>query len=172
MKLILPACLLSILSIASAPVESPLDRLAASGEIQQDAPVKASLQIIVNASPQKLWTLLTNLRDWPHWHPAIKQAAIDGPLTPGTKFAWTLGSTSIHSRIALVAPYQAFAWTGSAYMAKAIHVWKLQPLPGDRTLVKVDESMDGFLLEHLYSSDELKAADQSWLDDLKRAAEK
>jgi uncharacterized protein YndB with AHSA1/START domain len=172
MQRILYTCLLTVLFIGSSQNDSALDHLAASGQIQPDAPVKASLHLAIDAPPERIWSLLTHVSDWPRWHAAIKQVQLNGPVAPGTAFTWTLGSTGIHSRIALVSPNAAFAWTGSAYMAKAIHVWKLQPLSNGRTLVAVDESMDGFLLKHFYSSDELRAADKSWLDDLKRAAEK
>ena len=55
--------------------------------------------------------------------------------------------------------------------AKAVHVWELQPEPGDRTLLKMKESMDGPLMAKLYSSQDLYEADHEWLVALKRAAE-
>jgi hypothetical protein len=148
-----------------------LDQLARSGRIQESAPVKASVEITVNASPEKVWGLLTDVKDWPKWHPDITKAEISGPLQRGTDFTWTSGA-NIQSRIALVQPVEEFAWTGTAYKAKAIHVWKLQRLSGDRTLVRTNESMDGFLLALFYSSKKLQESDQRWLNDLKAAAER
>ena len=55
--------------------------------------------------------------------------------------------------------------------AKAVHVWQLKPLPGNRTLVIVDESMDGPWMAKMYPSEKLAASDDDWLRALKQAAE-
>jgi uncharacterized protein YndB with AHSA1/START domain len=147
------------------------DELARSGKIRVNAPVKASLEITIHAPAEKVWGVLTDVAGWPRWQPDISTAEIAGPLRDGTAFSWTVGGTRIKSRIALVQPYEQFAWTGKAYMAKAVHVWKLQRLSGDQTLVKTEESMDGFLLTLFYSSKKLEETDQRWLNRLKLAVE-
>ena len=78
---------------------------------------------------------------------------------------------TVHSRLTIVEPDKRLAWTGTAMLAHAIHIWTLQPAPGGKTLIKTRESMDGFLLTHFYSSSELAAANQLWLDSLKHRAE-
>lgn len=148
------------------------EELARGGKIRENAPVKASLEITIHAPVEKVWRLLTDVADWPKWQGDISAAEIAGPLQDGTTFSWTVGGARIKSRIALVQPYEQFAWTGKAYMAKAVHVWKLQRWSGEQTLVKTDESMDGFLLSLFYSSKQLKETDQRWLDRLKLAAER
>src|ERR1700721_416143 len=40
------------------------DGLAAQGMIDESAPVKAMVQIIIQAPPAKIWGLLTNIKDW------------------------------------------------------------------------------------------------------------
>ena len=147
------------------------DELARSGKIRENAPVKASLEITIHAPVEKVWLLLTDVTNWPKWQPDISVSSISGPLEGGTQFSWTTGGTRIESRITLVQPYEQFAWTGKAYMARAIHVWRLQRLSDGQTLVKTEESMDGFLLTFFYSSKKLEQTDQRWLDRLKLAAE-
>ena len=147
------------------------DELARSGQIREDAPVKASLEITIHASIEKVWLLLTDVKGWPKWQTDISTAEMVGPLQAGTTFSWTTGGTHIKSRLALVRPNDQFAWTGTAFGATAIHVWKLSRLADDQTLVKTDESMHGFLLTLFYSSRKLAATDQRWLDRLKLAAE-
>ena len=148
------------------------DELARSGKIRENAPVKASLQIIIHAPVEKVWGVLTDIANWPKWQTDISTTEIAGPLQAGTTFAWTAGGTHIKSRLALVQPYNQFAWTGTAFGAKAIHVWKLSRLADDQTIVKTDESMQGFLLTLFYSSKKLQETDQRWLDRLKLAAER
>jgi len=147
------------------------DELARSGKIRENAPVKASLEITIHAPVEKVWLLLTDVTNWPKWQPDVSVTKLSGPLEGGTAFSWTTGGTRIESRITLVQPYEQFAWTGKAYMARAIHVWKLQRLSDGQTLVKTEESMDGFLLTLFYSSKKLEQTDQRWLDRLKLAAE-
>src|SRR5580704_481071 len=128
------------------------DQLAHSGKIREDAPVKASLEITIHAPVEKVWLLLTDVRGWPKWQTDISTAEIAGPLQAGSSFSWTTGGTHIQSRVALVQPYDQFAWTGKAFGATAIHVWKLSRLADGRTIVRTDESMRGFLLALFYSS--------------------
>jgi uncharacterized protein YndB with AHSA1/START domain len=162
--------LIALLIFAMSSSDDRLNQLAASGRIQENAPVRASLEIAIDAPPERVWALLTEINNWPKWQQDITKAEISGPLQSGTGFSWTSGA-HIRSRIALVQPLEAFAWTGTAYGAKAIHVWKLQRLPGGKTLVKTDESMDGFLLTLFFSSKKLEETDRRWLNYLKAAAE-
>lgn len=161
----------ALLMIVMTSSDDELDHLAHSGRIQEGAPVKASVEITIDAPPEKVWRLLTDVKGWPRWQHDIRKAEISGSLQEGTPFLWTAGA-EIRSQIALVQPVEQFAWTGTAYRAKAIHVWRLQRLPGDRTLVKTRESMQGFLLTMFYSSSKLEESDQRWCDYLKAEAEK
>jgi hypothetical protein len=147
------------------------EELGRQGMIDQTAPVKASLDITVNASPEKVWALLSDVKDWPTWQPAITDVSVAGPVASGTAFAWTLNGNAIHSTIEAAMPNAELAWTGKAFGATAIHVWKLKRLPGDQTQVHMEESMDGILVAMLFSSEKLRNGNQGWLDVLKIAAE-
>ena len=147
------------------------EQLAREGKTRQDASVKASVEITIHAPAEKVWRVLTDVNHWPKWQPDISAAEIHGPLEAGATFSWTTGGTRIESRIALVKPYEQFAWTGKAYTAHAIHVWKLQQRPDGQTSVQTDESMDGFLLRVFFSSKKLEETDRRWLDRLKAASE-
>ena len=133
--------------------------------------MKASDEIIINASPERVWKLLAEVKRWPEWQPDVTATSIQGPVQPGTDFTWRSG-VLIHSHVVLVQPFQELVWTGVAYRAKAIHVWELEQLPGGRTLVKTRESMDGPLLTVFFSSQKLKANHKHWLMALKTAAER
>ena len=162
---------LLILVVGIGRSEDRLSKLAQAGEIQEDAPVKASSATVIHAAPATVWSLLTGVNDWPKWQRDITKAKIDGPLACGTRFSWTSG-TRIQSQIVLIRPFEELAWTGRAYQASAIHVWRLESLPGGETRVQTSESLDGFLLRLFYSSDALEKSQQHWLSDLKAAAER
>jgi uncharacterized protein YndB with AHSA1/START domain len=167
----LPAALSLALLLASTASTPSDDQLAASGHIRDTASVKTSVAITIHAKPEKVWQILTNIDAWPQWQSDITAARLSGPLTPGTTFTWTNTGTKINSRLALVTPNSALAWTGSAMGAHAIHVWRLSPTPDGQTQVQEDESMDGFLLTLFYNSKKLESADQQWLQRLKTASE-
>jgi uncharacterized protein YndB with AHSA1/START domain len=149
-----------------------LESLARAGAIESDAPIRASVEIVIQAPAEKVWSILTAVNNWPKWQKDIKEAEMIGPFASGTRFTWSSGGTRIQSKLALVEPYKEIAWTGTALNARAVHVWKLERLPGNKTLVQTEESMSGFLLTLFYSSKELQTIDQAWLDRLKREAER
>ena len=158
--------------IARLPSQDHLDQLARSGAIEGNAPVKTHVTITINAPPEKVWGLLSDLKDWPKWQPDISDVELSGPVQSGSSFSWNTRGSEIHSKIAVAQPQERLVWTGTAYGAKAIHAWTLERLPDGRTLVQTDESKNGFLLSLFYSSKKLKESDQRWLDDLKVAAER
>lgn len=154
------------------PRLSTLDKLAQEGKVNERSPDVAHLEIEINAPPAKVWSLLANPQTWPQWDKQIASTTALGPFTAaGTNFIWKSGDTEIHSQTQLVEPQTRLAWTGTAMSAKAIHVWQLQSIPGDRTRVSMAESMDGPLISRLFPPDRLKEAGQQWLIALKKAVE-
>src|SRR5580704_7898045 len=89
-----PRTTLLLLALLTTPgnMQSPMDRLeklAADGQIQENAAVKASSEITIHASPENVWHLLTDIDNWPKWQSTISAAKINGPLESGTAFVWT-----------------------------------------------------------------------------------
>ena len=149
-----------------------LEAMARSGAIQEDAPIKASVDVLIQATPEKVWALLTRVNDWPRWQPKISHAEMTGLVERGRSFTWSGGGVKIKSRFALVEPEARIGWTGMSMNAHAIHQWRLESVAGGKTHVHVDESMSGFPIMLFYSSKELQESDQFWLDRLKQEAER
>jgi uncharacterized membrane protein len=80
-KMFVPVLLLSALLFSNGCGKSltVLNQLAASGSIQEDAPVKTYLQVEIDAPAAKVWTLLTDAGSWPKWQPAIESVTVTGP---------------------------------------------------------------------------------------------
>ena len=167
---------LVLLMIASPALaqktEQRQDELAAAGHVDEHAPVRASSEILILAPIDKVWKLLSAIDSWPKWQSTISSARTSGPLQPGTEFIWISGGTKIKSRLAVVAPNTDLAWTGTAFGAKAIHIWHLKAPEEGRTLVSTEESMSGFMVKIFYSSKDLEKSQRAWLEALKRASEK
>jgi uncharacterized protein YndB with AHSA1/START domain len=51
-----------------------LEKLAANGQIQENATVKVSTEITIRASPEKVWHLLTDIDDCHKWESTISAA--------------------------------------------------------------------------------------------------
>jgi uncharacterized protein YndB with AHSA1/START domain len=148
-----------------------LDRLAASGSIEQGAPVTTHLEIEISAPSARVWALLVDAGAWPKWQKEIESVKAPGPLEKNMRFSWRTGGIEIRSQVRLYESEHRLGWTGTAFTAKAIHLWELQRESDGRTLVVLCESMDGPFMATLYPSAQLMAADQIWLVALKRAAE-
>lgn len=109
-----------------------------------NAPVFNTKTILINAKPQKVWAVLTNIDDWNKWLTTVSKSKLNGALEPNTTFDWKTGGMKIHSKLHTVVEYSNFGWTGKVYSIHAIHNWTFKEVNG-ATEVKVSESMEGFL---------------------------
>ena len=57
--------------------------------INNNAPVKCSKTILINASPDKVWSVLTNIDRWATWQTDITMPKLNGELKLSTTFDWT-----------------------------------------------------------------------------------
>jgi uncharacterized protein YndB with AHSA1/START domain len=141
--------------------------------IKNDAPVKCSKTITIDADSKTVWALLTTIDNWPTWQTDISKSKINGELKPQTTFDWKTGGANIHSTLHTVNPYSQFGWTGRSFGIFAIHNWTLTEQAGNTT-VQVDESMEGFLAGLFKKSfnKNLEKGMQNWLEFLKHESEK
>lgn len=136
------------------------------------APVKCSQSIHIQASPEKVWAVLTDIDQWATWQTDITKPKLEGKLAPGATFSWKTGGAKIQSTLHTVDERQAFGWTGKALGAYAIHNWTLTP-QGGGTEVAVSESMEGWLVKLLRRmfQKNLAAGMAKWLELLKQRCE-
>lgn len=141
--------------------------------INNNAPVKCSKSITINASSEKVWNVLTGINQWAVWQTDIGNAKLNGQLKPEITFNWKTGGAKITSTIHTVEPFKNFGWTGKTFGMYAIHNWTLIETEG-KTKVVVDESMEGFLAKLFKNSfnKNLENGMQKWLELLKREVEK
>ncbi|XGW00162.1 MAG: SRPBCC family protein [Leptolyngbya sp. BL-A-14] len=142
-------------------------------EINTTAPAIARHEMLIHASSQKVWQLLTDINHWSTWYPTISESKLEGLLQSGSTFRWKSGGTTIQSTLQDVEPHHRLTWTGRALGTRAIHVWILEPQT-DGVLVKTEESFDGWLVGLLKGMMQktLDTSLQAWLERLKQTAEK
>lgn len=148
-------------------------KLTQMTNVNKQAPVFCQKEIVINASINKVWRILTDIDNWPNWNTDISNAKLNGRLTPKTTFDWKAGGVKIHSTLHTVESVKNFGWTGKALGAFAIHNWTLTETNG-QTNVFVEESMQGILvgLFKRSFSKNLENGMQKWLDFLKQKCEK
>lgn len=143
-------------------------------EISHAAPAKAQHSRVIEAKPEEIWRILTDVNRWPTWNPLVSSAKLSAAFGPGVSFPWKSGGITIVSTPVEVVPPRRIVWTGRAIGTRAIHVWELEPLSARSTQVTTAESFDGWLVRLMKGAmqQKLDSALQSWLEHLKIEAEK
>jgi hypothetical protein len=141
-------------------------------EINQQAPLVARKEIFIQAQPQVVWKIHTDINSWSQWQPSITLSKLEGSLIVGAVFQWKSGGITINSTVQVVKPNERIGWTGKAIGTQAKHIWTLKPHK-DGTLLTTEESMDGWLIKVLkvVMPKFLEESLDIWLQSLKKQAE-
>jgi uncharacterized protein YndB with AHSA1/START domain len=136
------------------------------------AELSATKHVLIQASPQVVWQVHTDINAWSRWNRSISTARMAGRLAPGASFEWKSGGLAIVSTVQELEPIHRISWTGKALGTTARHSWTLQPQDGG-TLVTTEESMSGWLVSILrvLAPAFLDKSLDSWLHDLENRAE-
>ncbi len=156
--------------IGCGPSIETIHQSVTEGKINQDGSVVGTEQIEINAPAEKVWHILTDIDNWKTWMPNVTASKKDGALAVDTQFDWTNNGTDIHSTIGVVETNKMIGWSGTASIAKAAHIWHLQEQDG-KTIVRTEESFDGFMISLFFGKEEMSAALTEWLRQLKKKAE-
>jgi hypothetical protein len=113
-------------------------------EIDQQAPLVASQEMFIEASPETIWKLQTNINAWNEWQPDVSKSTLAGPLAVGSVFNWRAGGLNITSTLQVVQSMRQIGWTGKALGLQVRHLWMFRPQENG-TLVRTEESMEGWL---------------------------
>lgn len=111
--------------------------------INAKAPVNAGQRIKIYAPATKVWSILTDINNWPDWQSSVEKAHLATPLQEGTGFTWNVGGVTLKSTIHTCEPFHAFGWSGKTIGIYTIHNWLLES-EKDGTTVSVEESIEGF----------------------------
>jgi len=141
-------------------------------EINGSAPMVARKQVFIEAGPEAVWKIQSDIDGWEGWQTAITKSQLDGALETGATFKWTSGGFTVTSTVQEVIPQRRLSWTGTGPGSRARHVWNFQPQEGG-TLVSTEESMEGWLVSllRLFMPGFLGDSLDVWLKDLKARAE-
>lgn len=142
-------------------------------EVNTNAPIVEGSEIEIDAPPETVWDVLTDLERWPSWNPDVKSMSFSGAIAEGSEFRWKAGPGTIVSTIRRVDRPRLIGWTGRTLGIDALHVYRLEPRDG-KTFVSTEESYDG-LTARVFRGPlrkTLKSALDSGLRQLKAEAER
>lgn len=147
------------------------ENYAKQGLLDQNAPVRSSSTVVIDAPAATVWRLLTDMHNWPAWRSDARVLEL-GEMRVDAPFRWKLHSSTINAVFATITPERELAWTGvSMGCMKAVDRMLLARLGEHRTEVTMEESLAGPLLTLFFDSEKLRAGHDAMLAMLKTAAE-
>jgi short-subunit dehydrogenase/uncharacterized protein YndB with AHSA1/START domain len=139
-------------------------------------PIEVRNEILIRASAERVWDLLTDVEHWPTWYRACQWVRIESPrrTTQSLVFRWKAHPVELRSAVVTIDRPRSFAITADGLGVHAERAFTLRPSPdGSSTVVVSDETQVGPLpwLGRVVLAPRLRAANQAMFDDLARAAE-
>jgi hypothetical protein len=101
----------------------------------------------IQSSPNRIWTLLTNAKDFPRWNSTV--TAIDGEIRDGQRIRIHVPGTdrTFAPLISSVVPAVHMTWTGGfAPLFKGVRTFELTPQSDGSTLFVMQERFSGLML--------------------------
>ncbi len=109
-------------------------------------------EILINATPAKVWAILTNFDDYPHWNPFIK--SIKGAKKVGERITARMEppeaqGMTFKPKILVFEPEKEFKWLGHLWFAGLFdgeHKFELIDNGNGTTTFKQSEKFNGVLV--------------------------
>ena len=147
-----------------------LNALAREGKINENAGIRDSHSIIINADIDRVWNIIADMESWPEWNPEVKKVNVEGELSEGTYFSWTQGRTSGKSQIQAVKKPALLSWTSKARFVNRIYVWTFES-DESQTIATVSASFQGTFVVIVENHQKVYHELLNWLELLKNKAE-
>jgi hypothetical protein len=109
-------------------------------------------EIEIDASPARVWALLTDFSSYPEWNTFLRW--VEGRIAEGERIRFCFEMPrgfrfKVNATILNVTPDRALRWAGvflTARLFRAEHYFELTPTPGERTRFSHGEIFTGFLV--------------------------
>jgi short-subunit dehydrogenase/uncharacterized protein YndB with AHSA1/START domain len=144
-------------------------------------PIEVRNEIVIHASAERVWDLLTDVEGWPSWYRACRWVRVESTgsaaSTPGAarlaSFRWKAHPVVLRSTVVAADRPHSFAFIADAPGLHAERTFTVRPTPdGLSTVVVSHETQVGLVarLGRVYLARRLRTANQAMFDDLARAA--
>ncbi|GAB2648341.1 SRPBCC family protein [Kribbella swartbergensis] len=148
------------------------EEYAKKHRIDDRAAIQGHRGIRIGAPIERVWQLLSDVPRWSdNLEPGVRDIHLDEGVTVDGRFTRTRSGARMRARFAVIDAPHEIAWTGSAFGAKVVHRFLLEPIDDESTRVVVEESMAGPLLGLFFNNKKLDDVLAESLTTLKQAAE-
>lgn len=144
--------------------------------VQEKAAFRMSctVECRIDASAEKVWSLLTNAADFPRWNSTVSK--IDGNIELGQKLALQVPAApgrTFKPRVSELTPNQSMEWSdGFAPMFKGVRTFRLTANADGSTNFNMTEVFSGLMLPMIKGSlPDFGPSFEAYAADLKREAE-
>ena len=144
--------------------------LAQKGLINENASIRDSHSIVINAKIEKVWDILINVERWPEWNADISKVQIDGKPEIGKDCQWNFNRTRIKSQFQAIEEPKLISWSGKTRWVKEIYVWQMES-DENQTIITLSASLQGFLVTLVNNHQKVYNELINWLEALKKRAE-
>ena len=156
-------------------------RLLRPVSIATRPPIVVRNEIVIRASAERVWDLLTDVEGWPQWYRACRWVKVEpsgdatsaGRAARPVSFRWKAHPVVLRSTVVAADRPHTFAIVADAIGLHAERTFTLRPTPdGLSTVVVSHETQVGPVpwLGRLYLAPRLRAANQVMFEDLGKAA--
>jgi hypothetical protein len=136
---------------------------------------ECATKIEVRATPQRIWSLLTNAADFPRWNSTVTR--ITGTIAQGERLALEVPAApgrTFRPRVTRLEPERTMVWSdGFAPMFKGVRTFTLEPHADGTTTFSMVEVFSGAMLPMIKRSlPDFGPSFEAYATDLKREAER
>ncbi|MGF1637653.1 MAG: SRPBCC domain-containing protein [Cyclobacteriaceae bacterium] len=134
-------------------------------------------EIEINATPDQVWQLLIQAKDWISWYDGIQnirfEDSIQVQLAKNTKVFWNSMGQSLNNTVVEFEPNKTLSWQFNEAKIQGYHAWVIIPTANGCRVI-TDESQTGKLakLQKIFIPKKLMKQHDNWLKLLKMEAEK
>jgi short-subunit dehydrogenase len=141
--------------------------------------IEVNNEIVISASAERVWDLLTDVERWPSWYRACKWVRVEstgGPTGSAARpmsFRWKAHPVTLRSTVVGSDRPRSFAITADGFGVHAERTFTLRPTPNGLSTVVISHEIQVGLLPRVgrkYLARRLRAANQAMFEDLARAA--
>ena len=144
--------------------------LAKEAKINENAQIKDQHSLIINASIETVWKKLTDVANWPSWHPEIEKIILEEEVKEGTQYIKVQSGQKIKATVRLFDTNKAFATTNQTSLTKGVNVWELEENDG-KTIITYSSSQQGLLTVFVMNHEKIYHEVTSWLENFQNSLE-
>lgn len=139
---------------------------------QPRSQLQVETEIWINALPDVVWQLLTDVANWHVWNKSVRVYKTSGLLHSGGDFTFLMHQTRIHATVYVANENRSLSWQGISRGITSQRSWFLIPSNGG-TLVVSEVRVEGEAIDLAPEGFQrlLRLGAHHWLSSLKQEAE-